>query len=425
MNAACILSLSFFNNHLLCSSAVSRSRAGGSADVKRGHPSAVPAEVRQKLQDLADTRTNKNQWEFKDFKKEVSDALAESAKQHPSEPEVPMPCRRTLQTMLKEICLLTFSEGDQQNLGRYIAAVDMCGQASMVGLLPVLYKDKNPALIMNLDASNVKISVGSPPDKKPKVHASRKAAASVKKRGVGVGKTGKQQFKFRTAKFLTLISQRNLVNATYVLKAKSDTDKINKLHMYTVRGLSNRGPEHKGHIIVVPKNTPLQEVVQMHLEKVVIPSMKHERKLVAQQKARARVYAAVGEDEEASLSQGSASSGSSPREIIDPADLEEPMALLIDGEKITLDVVSDNLKRSFEEAFVDTLKGYKRATHLWQPNDQNKAGYRAVKRVCMRASEELGDMFLSKALVVPPPDEYMAQINPIVDAHYTGIDAKM
>ena len=66
----------------MCSSAVSRSRAGGSADVKRGHPSAVPAEVRQKLQDLADTRTNKNQWEFKDFKKEVSDALAESAKQH-------------------------------------------------------------------------------------------------------------------------------------------------------------------------------------------------------------------------------------------------------------------------------------------------------------------------------------------------------
>ena len=118
----------------------------------------MPPCVRQKLQDTADALTNKNQWDFKQFEKEVTKSLKEFAVLHPSAPEVPVPCLRTLKTMFKEICPLKFKQADQQNLGRYIAGVDFLGQGTMVSLLQVLYKDKNPELIMNLDASNVKIS---------------------------------------------------------------------------------------------------------------------------------------------------------------------------------------------------------------------------------------------------------------------------
>jgi hypothetical protein len=385
--------------------------------VKKGRRSAVPSAVLQKLQDKADGLTNKNQWDFKLFEKEVAAALKEFAEQHPSNAEVPVPCKRTLKTMFTKMCPLKFKQADQQNLGRYIAGVDLLGQASMVSLLPVLYDGKDPSLIMNIDASNVRISVGSPPDKKPSVQVSRKAAARCRNRGVGMGKTGGQQFKFRTAKLLTLISQRHLVNATYVLKAKNDSDKIDQLKLYSVRGLSNRGPNFKGHIIVVPKDTPLKQVVKLHLNKVVVPAMKKERTLIAEQRASARAYAMAAAEED--------NDASSPRLILDPADLSEPMALIYDGEKTTLDVISDDMKDEFKEASVDLLKGYKRGSYLWQANDTNRAGFKAVKRICLRASEELGDMFLDEPFTVPPPDGYTAQTDAIMDNHFTGLDSKL
>ena len=73
----------------------------------------------------------------------------------------------------------------------------------------------------------------------------------------------------------------------------------------------------------------------------------------------------------------------------------------------------------------DILKGYKRGSYLWQANDTNKAGYKAVKRVCLAASVELAEVFLDQPLHAPPPNEYTTQTDTIMDYHFTGVHNTM
>ena len=230
--------------------AVQRKRTGDDVIVARGRKHALPIAA---LGVEADKLVNKNQWTFDDFTKAAQTQLDAINAKKPQSPEKVLPSNRTLKRSFSQLCPHEANESDQQTLGRYIAACDLMGQASVVASLGVFYRGKPKDLIVNLDASTLKISEGRPPEAKAKVRASRNAYKHTRGRGVGMGITGNQKFKFRTAKFLPLISQAgNLVDATYVIKAQPG-DTVPTLKVYSVKGLGNRGPSHPGHIIVVPE----------------------------------------------------------------------------------------------------------------------------------------------------------------------------
>ena len=83
------------------------------------------------------------------------------------------------------------------------------------------------------------------------------------------------------------------------------------------------------------------------------------------------------------------------------------------------------LQGDFAEAKTDLLKGYKRGSYLWQANDTCKTGYKAVKRACLAASEEMGEIFFDGSQGVAPTAAYKTQTDAIMDNHFTGLDNKL
>ena len=140
--------------------AVKRERAGEPITALVGRPYALPIAA---LGVEADKLVNKNQWTFEGFTKAAQTELDTLNAKKPQSPETVLPSNRTLKRSYAKLCPHEAHESDQQTLGRYIAACDLMGQASVVASLPVFYRGKPKDLIVNLDASTLKISEGRPP----------------------------------------------------------------------------------------------------------------------------------------------------------------------------------------------------------------------------------------------------------------------